>query len=39
MSIGSAVTAASGQSYTEYVRDHILQPLGMTSTDTRDDQD
>lgn len=30
--LGQIVEAVSGKSYTEYVRDHILQPLEMTRT-------
>jgi CubicO group peptidase (beta-lactamase class C family) len=31
--LGEVVEAASGRSYTDYVRSNILSPLGMTSTD------
>ena len=31
--LGEVVEAASGRSYTDYVRANILSPLGMTSTD------
>jgi CubicO group peptidase (beta-lactamase class C family) len=31
--LGQIVTAASGQPYIEYVKEHILDPLGMENTD------
>lgn len=31
--LGELVAALSGESFTEYVRDHILAPLGMSSTE------
>ena len=31
--LGEVIQAASGAPYTEYVRAHILEPLGMTTTD------
>ena len=31
--LGEVVEAASGRSYTDYVRSNILRPLGMSSTD------
>jgi CubicO group peptidase (beta-lactamase class C family) len=33
LALGEVITAAAGQRYENYVRDHILRPLGMTSTD------
>jgi CubicO group peptidase (beta-lactamase class C family) len=33
LALGQAIAAASGQSYEDYVRAHILRPLGMASTD------
>jgi CubicO group peptidase (beta-lactamase class C family) len=33
MALGEVITAAAGQSYEDYVRGHILEPLGMTRTD------
>ena len=33
LTLGEIVAAISGQSYIEYVREHILYPLGMTQTD------
>ncbi|MCP4396730.1 MAG: beta-lactamase family protein [bacterium] len=33
LTLGEIVAAISGQSYIEYVREHILGPLGMTQTD------
>jgi CubicO group peptidase (beta-lactamase class C family) len=33
LTLGQVVAAVSGQPYVEYVREHILNPLGMTNTD------
>ena len=33
MALGEVITAAAGQRYENYVRENILQPLGMTHTD------
>ena len=33
MLIGQIIAEVSGQSYTDYVREHILAPLGMENTD------
>ena len=33
IALGEVITAAAGQRYEEYVREHILRPLGMTRTD------
>ena len=33
VTLGQIVAAVSGQPYVEYVREHILNPLGMTNTD------
>jgi len=33
VTLGQIVAAVSGQSYVEYVREHILGPLGMVNTD------
>jgi len=33
VTLGQIVEAVSGQSYVEYVREHILGPLGMVNTD------
>jgi CubicO group peptidase (beta-lactamase class C family)/pimeloyl-ACP methyl ester carboxylesterase len=33
VTLGQVVAAVSGQPYVEYVREHILNPLGMTNTD------
>jgi CubicO group peptidase (beta-lactamase class C family) len=33
VTLGQIVAAVSGQSYVEYVREHILVPLGMDTTD------
>lgn len=33
MLLGAIIEARSGQSYEDYIRDHILQPLAMTHTD------
>jgi len=33
VTLGQVVAAVSGQPYVEYVREHILSPLGMTNTD------
>jgi CubicO group peptidase (beta-lactamase class C family) len=32
LALGEVIAAASGQSYQDYVRDHVLRPLGMTRT-------
>lgn len=32
--LGEVVAAVSGKSYNDYIRDHILDPLGMNSTTT-----
>jgi CubicO group peptidase (beta-lactamase class C family) len=33
MTLGQVIAAVSGQPYVEYVKEHILNPLGMTNTD------
>jgi CubicO group peptidase (beta-lactamase class C family) len=33
MVLGAVIEAASGESYTDYVREHLLRPLGMHCTD------
>lgn len=33
--VGEIVTEQSGQPYDEYVREHILKPMGLEDTDTR----
>jgi CubicO group peptidase (beta-lactamase class C family) len=33
VTLGQVIAAVSGQSYVEYVQEHILNPLGMTNTD------
>jgi CubicO group peptidase (beta-lactamase class C family) len=33
VTLGQVIAAVSGQPYVEYVREHILNPLGMTNTD------
>jgi len=33
VTLGQIIAAVSGQPYVEYVREHILNPLGMTNTD------
>ena len=33
MVLGAVIEAASGQTYEDYVREHVLRPLGMRQTD------
>ena len=32
MVLGAVIESASGQSYEDYIQDHVLKPLGMTNT-------